>query len=78
MAKTTDLTSTFLKSPWKINVETVLNFEIGFKQNNIFYIFLATLPSTQNIKIIYLIFFCDELALKIWEMKMHFNLLLIL
>ena len=37
-----------------------------------FFAFFSTLPSTQTIKVIDLIFF-NELALKNWAMNMHFN-----
>ena len=35
--------------------------------------FLLTLPSIQTIKVIDLIFFLNELALKNWAMNMHIN-----
>ena len=57
----------------------VSHFDICFKQNKIFLTFVlpffgifSTLPSTQTIKVIDLIFF-NELALKNWAMNMHFN-----
>ena len=38
----------------------------------LFFAFFSTLPSTQTIKVIDLIFF-NELALKNWAMNMHLN-----
>ena len=54
------------------------HFDICLKQNKNVYIFkpffdfFSTLPSTQAIKVIGLIFFY-ELALKNWAMNKHFN-----
>ena len=47
------------------------------KKYNIFFTFFkaffSTLPSTQTIKVIDLIFFFNELALKNWPINMHFK-----
>ena len=38
-----------------------------------FYAFFSTLPSTQTMRVIALIFFFELLAMKNWAMNMHFN-----
>ena len=58
--KATDLKTIFLKSPWKMNVETCVTLWHLIKTTknifNIFLAFLSTLPSTQAIKVIDQIF----------------------
>ena len=68
-----------------MNVETCVTLWYLFKTKQkyilhfleLFLTFFLTLPSTQTIKVIDLIFF-NELALKNWAMNMHYTPLTIL
>ena len=80
VTKATYLITIFLKSPWKMDIETCVTLSyLLIKQKNYFFrfsepflAFFSTLPSTQTIKVIGLTFF-NDLALANWAMHMHFN-----
>ena len=65
MTKATDLKTIFLKSPWKMGVETCITLWYLFKTNKkyfyiclkLFFSIFSILPSTQTIKVIDPIFF---------------------
>ena len=57
MTKATNLKTIFLKSPWKIDVETCVTLGYFLHFFNLFLSFFSTLPRTQTKKVIDLIFF---------------------
>ena len=69
VTKAADLKTICLKSPWKMHEETCVTVWDLFKTKKYFFSFFSTL----HIKVISLIFFFYELALKHWAMIMHFN-----
>ena len=76
MTKATDLKTKFLKSPWKMDVDTCVTLWYLFKTKtkkslhffDLFCHFFLSLPSNQTIKVIDLFYF-NELALKNWALN---------